>query len=684
MIGHISDSVEERNGATLVPPAQNYSKPEYENQPLRLLCVEDNPADRELLTRILKKAGFQVTLDAVDQPELFRQRIGQRDYEVITCDFNLNSWTAMNALEILRDSGKDIPLIVVSGILGDEAAVECIKQGATDYVLKDRMARLPSAVQRALEAKAGRDEQQKARSALLRSAEQYRMLFDGNPHPMWVFDTGTMAILAVNNAAVWNYGYSSEEFLEMTISDLWTPEDLPRNLGTLEALLSPASQVGPIDTWRHRKKSGQIIEVEVTDSPLKFQDRAARLHQAVDVSERNSLQFQLLQSQKMESLGMLAGGVAHDLNNLLGVILGYGELTLGMLESTSGLRHYIEEIQSAGDCAVSVVRQLLAFSRKQIQQMQMLSLARVIGDMETLLRRLIGEDILMSITTEPHLGTVKADPGQIEQIILNLVVNARDAMPRGGQLTIATSNRDSAEAQPEHGLSCPPGTQVMLEVSDSGCGMDVPTQARIFEPFFTTKDPGKGTGLGLATVYGIVKQSGGCISVHSEPGHGATFRIFLPRVDGAPAPCEAEKESEPVPGGSETILLVEDAGPLREVARQFLRQGGYTVLEAQDGSTALSVALENTSPIHLLLTDVVLPGLSGPQLARELKRANPRLPVLYMSGYTDDALGQHGVLEEGIALLEKPFTRAALMRKVREQLDPAGSAPREMLDEPAP
>jgi two-component system cell cycle sensor histidine kinase/response regulator CckA len=473
----------------------------------------------------------------------------------------------------------------------------------------------------------------------------------------------------VNHAAVCNYGYSSEEFLKMAISDLWVPEEVPGNQGTLTALISPASQVGPVDVLRHRKKSGQIIDVEVTGSPLKFHDRSARLHQAVDVTEKNSLQVQLLQSQKMESLGMLAGGVAHDLNNLLGIILGYGEITLGKLDAASELRQNLEQIQSAGDRAVSVVRQLLAFSRKQIQQTQMLSLSHVVRGMETLLRRLIGEDILLFVKTEPHLGTVKADPGQIEQIIVNLVVNARDAMPLGGQLTIRTSNRDSPEVQPQQGLDCSPGLQVMLEVSDSGSGMDALTQIRIFEPFFTTKGPGKGTGLGLATVYGIVKQSGGSISVHSKPGHGTTFRICLPRVAGAPQPRNADRETEAIPGGAETVLLVEDAGPLREVARRFLRQGGYTVLEAKDGADALTTVLEHTSPIHLLLTDVVLPGLSGPQLAQELRKAHPRLPVLYMSGYTDEALGRHGVLEEGIALLEKPFTCGALMRKLRALLD---------------
>jgi two-component system cell cycle sensor histidine kinase/response regulator CckA len=668
------------NDVTLAASVQSDSKPAHEDQALRLLCVEDNSADRELLTRILKRAGFQVTVDPVDQRELFRERLCQHDYEVIICDFNLNSWTALDALKILHDLGKDIPFIVVTGTLGDEAAVECIKQGATDYVLKDRMARLPSAVRGALEAKAARDEQWNAKAALLRSAEQYRMLFEENPNPMWVFDTGSRAILAVNNAAVLNYGYSSDEFLKMTLRDLWIPEETSGDLRALAALSGQSSQASPVDVLRHRKKNGQIIDVEITGRALRFEDRSALLHQAVDVTERNSLQLQLLQSQKMESRGMLAGGVAHDLNNFLGVMLGWSQLTLEDLDSTSGLRHNLEQIQSAGDSAVSVVRQLLAFSRKQIQQTQMLSLSSVGGDMETLLRRLIGEDILMSVTTEANLGTVKADPGQMEQIILNLVVNARDAMPRGGQLTIRTSNHDFPEAQSHHGLNSSPGMQVMLEVSDSGCGMDALTQTRIFEPFFTTKDPGKGTGLGLSTVYGIVKQSGGSISIQSEPGHGTAFRICLPRVEGAPEPRNTDDETGAMARGSETILLVEDAEALRDIAQRFLRQGGYTVLGAKDGTSALAAILEHTGPIDLLLTDVVLPGLSGPQLAQRLRKDNPLLPVLYMSGYTDDTLNQHGMLEAGIALLTKPFTRIELLRKLRDLLDPAWSSASERLE----
>jgi two-component system cell cycle sensor histidine kinase/response regulator CckA len=655
---------------------QDNDEPTPEDKALRVLYVEDNPLDVALITRNLQRAGYRLSLEPVDKPQLFRERIGQGDYDIIICDFDLNHWTAIDALEILRDSGKDVPLVVVSGSLLDESAVECIKLGATDYVLKDRLARLPSAIRRALEAKAARDKQRKAESDLRQSAEQYQTLFEGNPNPIWVFDARNEDILAVNDAAVRDYGYSSEEFLQMTIGDLWIREEIPLNLGVLAAGVSHVNQTGPVALLKHRKKNGDLIDVEVNGNPLKFQGCSARLLQAVDVTERNSLQAQLLQSQKMESLGRLAGGVAHDLNNLMGVVLGYAEITLESLGQTSPLHRNVEAIQKAADTAVSVVRQLLAFSRKQIQQPQMLSLNHIVRDMEELLRRLIGEDMRLSIVTESDLGTVKVDPVQIEQVIMNLAVNARDAMPQGGQLTIRTSNVGPDVAGPGHRFGCPIGMHVMLEVSDAGCGMDEATLTRIFEPFFTTKEPGKGTGLGLATVYGIVKQSGGTISVQSELGHGTTFRICLPRVEGAPQQHNGLKKSGEIPGGSETILLVEDAGPLREVVQRFLKQGGYTVIEAEDSTAALAAAREHTGLIHLLLTDVVMPGLSGPQLAQELRKSYPNLLILYMSGYTDEALGHHGVLEEGIALLDKPFTRGALLRKLRQLLDPVESSPR--------
>jgi PAS domain S-box-containing protein len=645
------------------------SSPTSDEKILRVLCAEDNPRDVRLTTEILKRAGYQLALDHVEDPVLFRARLEQVNYDIVICDYNLLDWTALDALEIVQESGKDVPVIVLSGCLGDEAAVECIKLGATDYVLKDRSARLPLAIKRALEAKSARAEHRAAELASRESAEEYRLLFEGNPNPMWVFDAEALTILAVNDTAVRHYGYSREEFLGMAMSNLPSPDEVPRLLARLATLGDGNSTMGTAGMFKHRKKSGELMEIEVASSPLLFQGRRARLVLANDVTERNSLQAQLLQAQKMESLGRLAGGVAHDLNNLMGVVLGYGELTLDRLEAASPLRANVEGMQKAADKAVVIVRQLLAFSRKQIQWPRMLSLNAVVKDSEELLQRLIGEDIKLFVATEPHLGTVKADPGLIEQVIMNLAVNARDAMADGGQLTISTANVDLDGPGPRHELDCPIGPHVILEVSDTGCGIDADTQARMFEPFFTTKGPGKGTGLGLSMVYGIVKQSGGSISVHSEPGHGSTFRICLPRVEAAPQPLREVKLSAEMRGGSETVLLVEDAEAFREVVSRFLREGGYDVRVAKDGIAALVAAHKHHGPIHLLLTDVVMPVLSGPLLAQNLSLDYPDMKVLYMSGYTDEALGTHGMLEEGTALLEKPFTREALLRKIREVLD---------------
>ena len=642
--------------------------PLIDEKAIRVLCADDDFLDVKLVRDILTGDGYQLTLDSVDDPEFFRQHLEQTDYDVIICDFNLRAWTALDALEILKVSGKDVPLIVLSGSLGDEGAVDCIKQGATDYVLKDRMARLPTAVQHALDAKGARNKQKLAESLQRKSAEQYRLLFEGNPNPMLVFDAETQAVLAVNEMAVRLYDYSKHEFLKMTLEDLHAPAGVQQPDSAAEVADLTAMSIASSDVFKHWHKSGRAIEVEIASSPLEFQGRSAKIGLITDVTERNSLQAQFLQAQKMESLGRLAGGVAHDLNNLLGVVMGYGELTLESLDPTSPLRRNLEGMQKAASQAISVVRQLLAFSRKQIQQPQMLDLNKIIVNMEELLRRLIGGGIELSIVTESDLGTVRADPGQIEQVIMNLAVNARDAMPRGGQLRIKTANIDLDRAAAHDKPECPFGRHIMLEVKDTGCGMDAGTQAKIFEPFFTTKDVGKGTGLGLATVYGIVKQSGGSISVDSVPGRGATFRICLPRVEAPFQLSAAAKPFDEIRAGTETVLLVEDDEPLREVVRAFLEQGGYKVLVPGYPKCGLASPEKTEGKIDLLLTDVVMPGISGPQVAEDLRLTIPGLKVLFMSGSTDEALGHHGV-EEGVALLEKPFTRRALLRKVREVLD---------------
>jgi len=517
-------------------------EPQHADKTLRVLVIEDSLADAELCLWELKKMAFEILADVAQSPEEFKAFLRSKTYDVILSDYNLRNWNALDAVQILREDGKDIPFVLVTGSLGDEDAVECVKKGISDYVLKDRMARLPSAIQRAL------------------------------------------------------------------------------------------------------------------------QERVER-------KERGRLEEQLQQAQKMEAIGRLAGGIAHDFNNLLTVITGYSQLLLDHLPDGDPIRAHVGQIKKAGDRAASLTRQLLAFSRKQVLAPQVLDLNRIVANTDKMLTRLIGEDIELVAVAYPDLGRVKADPGQIEQVIMNLAVNARDAMPQGGRLTIETANVDLDENYSSQRLVVIPGAYVMLAVSDTGTGMNSEIQSRIFEPFFTTKEQGKGTGLGLATVYGIVKQSGGYVWVYSEPGKGAAFKIYLPRVEEAADEVKKTEGVVRVTAGSETILVVEDNEPLRRLVCGVLEAKGYTLLEAGSGEEALKVIEAHTGPLGLLLTDVVMPRVNGPELAARLAPLHPEVKVLYMSGYTDNAIVHHGILDNGARFLQKPFTPEALARKIREVLD---------------
>jgi PAS domain S-box-containing protein len=511
-------------------------------------------------------------------------------------------------------------------------------------------------------------ERKQVEAALRASEERYRILFDQSPLPKFLYDHQTRRYLMVNDAAIASHGYSREEFLNMTLDDLQPAEDLERVVN-LVATLQPG--VNKLGVHRHETKNGRIIDVDITLQKFVMTERPCVLVVALDVTERNRLETQLRQSQKMESIGSLAGGVAHDFNNLLSVILSYSKMLAEPLKPGDPMRADLEEISLAGRRAADLTRQLLAFSRQQILDPRIIDLNTVIDGVAKMLRRLVGEDIELSVVSAPQLSSVRVDPGQIEQVLMNLVVNSRDAMVDCGKVTIETANvvLDAAYAA-EHAGVCA-GAYVMLAVTDTGAGMDAATKARIFDPFFTTKEMGSGTGLGLSTVFGIVQQSGGSIWVYSEPGLGTTIKVYLPQADG---PCDvvAALPEVVLKRGSETILLVEDEPSVRVLTRTILERQGYRVIEAQNGGDALLICEQHPATIHVLLTDVVMPRMSGRKLAERLSRVRPEMKVLYMSGYTDDSIVRHGVLESGVAFLQKPITPETLSRKLREVIDSPG------------
>jgi PAS domain S-box-containing protein len=509
-------------------------------------------------------------------------------------------------------------------------------------------------------------ERKRTEEQLHESERKYRLLFETNPEPMWVYDFETLRILAVNEAAIARYGYSESEFLALTIRDIRPAEEQ----GRLEQELARRPDEGAIRTGvRHRAKDGRLFEVDLVARPLEFAGRRARLVLARDVTAQRHLENQLRQSQKMEAVGQLAGGIAHDFNNLLTAILGSTQLLLQATPPGDVRREDVEEIRNAGLRAAELTRQLLAFSRRQVLAPKVLELNAVVANMDKMLRRLIGEDVELATALHAEAGAVNADPGQLEQVLLNLVVNARDAMPGGGRVLIETTRVLLRDELVERRHRLPPGDYVCLAVTDSGLGMDESTQAHLFEPFFTTKEVGKGTGLGLATVYGIVKQSGGYIWVYSEPARGTTVKVYLPRVPGAAEPPLPAPEPPPLRGGHETVLLVEDAAPVRTLARRSLEACGYTVLDAADGPSAIELSARHPGAIAVLVTDVVMPGMSGRELAERLAPTRPAMKVLYTSGYTDDAMVRQGVLNAGVAFLQKPFVPDSLARKVRDVLD---------------
>ena len=530
------------------------------------------------------------------------------------------------------------------------------------------------------------EDHKRAQRALKESEKKFQQFYDEAPVGYHELDTKGR-ITRVNRKELQMLGYSAGEMLGKPVWNFFEEEDTTRKV----ILAKLSGDVSFHNTFErtYRRKDGSTLPVLVEDRVMRDPDNqiVAIRSTVEDITERRRTEEalrkseeQLRQWQRVEAIGRLAGGVAHDFNNLLMTIKGCSELLLGAFDRRDPRREEVDEILKAADRATSLTRQLLAFGRRQVLQPQVLDLNAVVMNMDKMLRRLIGEDVQLMTSLDSDLWSVKVDPGMIEQVVMNLAVNSRDAMPNGGKLTIETTNVTHDEEYASHHVSVKPGYYVMLAISDTGCGMDKETKSHLFEPFFTTKETGKGTGLGLSTVYGIIKQSGGNIWTYSEPGLGTTFKIYLPRVEKAAKvykPRLKPKETG-APGGTETILLVEDEEPVRSMVSKVLQNKGYTVLEARHGNEAIEVSERYEGSINLMVTDVIMPQMSGRELAERLTLMRPEMHVLYMSGYPDNAIVQHGVLEPGTSFLQKPFTINALELKVREILDGARKGGREI------
>jgi two-component system, cell cycle sensor histidine kinase and response regulator CckA len=761
---------------------------------LQVMVVEDSAADAELILAVLKRAGYLLTFDIVSTSAEFEQRLRAKQHDIILSDHNMVTWTGLDALEIVQRMGKNIPFVVVTATLGDEAAVEYIKQGAADYVLKHRLERLPVVIGQVLREQAHRQQERALQEKLECGKREWELTFDTVPDAVFLVDekchirrtnqaatellglpfsqiighpcdevlgsivrplpecphvsrftlaewqpssgdaqgkvleasstpvrdaTGTLRgcvhvvrdvtekkkaeqaiheserkyrelventaygvirttpegqFLDVNSAMVAMLGYAGKE--EVLALNLTT--DVYRRPSDREVILQQYrdGMAHHLEDLNWIRKDGSTVRVRTNGRAVWNQAGQVEYYEAIveDMTARRTLEAELRQAQKMEAVGRLAGGVAHDFNNLLAVILGNVDLLLEARESPEKLRHRIEQIRTAAGRAAELTQRLLSFSRKQVLEERVFDLSEVVKETAKLLKRVLREDIQLVTKLSPSPVRIRADQSQVEQTLMNLAVNAGDAMPSGGSLVIETFDVELDETYAKDHSPVTPGAYVALTLSDTGVGMDEQTRNRIFEPFFTTKEPGKGTGLGLAMVYGFIQQSRGFIHVDSELGKGTIFKIYFPRVMTGEKPARVDAPAAVV-GGTETILVSEDEEPLRELAGELLQSIGYTVLSAGSGAEALRLAGQSSSRIDLLLTDVIMPGMSGRELAERLIALRPGIKVVYMSGYTSEVIMQRDLLAPHAAFVRKPFSREDIAKKIRQVLDYGRAGP---------
>lgn len=636
------------------------------SQAFRILIVEDNASWFRKKETILQGAReSELEFEHVRTLLAGLQKLADEKYHALLLGKNALSHDAVSDVAKLRAQFAALPIIVSISREENGLGERLLQAGASDYVVNEsfELAQLEKTVRFAVE-------RETRKRDLERAEQRFQELFENAKDIIFTLDLeGNFT--SVNNSAVEVMGWSKAEALKINLKSLVAPEHLSLCRQMMQRIVNDE----PLQQFEISliRKDGQKVLLEVCARLIHSEGKKKGVQGiARDVTERRRLENVVRQSQKLEAVGRLSGGLAHDFNNLLCVISGHTELLSERLPAEHPGARNVAQIRKAVNSASTLVRQLLAFSRKQVFYPQTLDLNKVIVETEKLLGRLIGEHIQFSYELEPSLWQVRVDPVQIEQIVVNLALHAQDAMPQqGGRLSVRTENVELAEnSGPDH-PNVPAGSYVLLEVADDGPGMDDYTQNRIFEPFYTTKKLGQGAGLGLATVYGIVKQSGGAITVDSKPGRGTTFKIYFPRVDHeAPKASDDARRAESC-AGTETVLLVENAEPLRALAKEFLKGSGYAVLEAENGREAVRIAKAFGGPIHLLLTDVIMPEMGGKELAEQLKSLRPTTKVLYMSGYSDDAIAQSGIRVMEMVFLEKPFTRDILLRKVRRILDEA-------------
>jgi two-component system, cell cycle sensor histidine kinase and response regulator CckA len=630
---------------------------------LRVLIVEDSRDDAELLLRALKKAGYQPSHALVQNAQAFRTLLTRQPWDLVVSDYVIPGFGGPAALQILQESSLEIPFIIVSGKIGEDVAVEALHSGANDYLLKDRLTRLGPAIDRALKEAAQKRKRKNAEQALRESEERYRRLVESCPDAMFI--TTENAIVFANPAAVSLLGAKSPieiinkpflDFVDGSYRDL-VEEHLRQSLEGVD---------GPLLEQKLTRLDGSQVLVEALARVIQYHGEPVVQVLCRDISSRKNLEQQLLNSRKMEAIGRLAGGVANDFNNLLTVITGYSGLIRSGLDPDHPLQRDVQQVIQSTERAIGLTNQLLAISRKEIVSPEAINLNLVIEQISPLINRLMGEAVEVDHQLEKGLKAIRADRGQIETLIINLCVHARDSMNHGGKLTVGTQNLSLAK--PLHNdVHLKPGEYVVLSIADTGLGLTEEFREHLFEPFFGNSQPGKNTGLGLATVYAIVRQHGGHIACTSAVGQGSAFTIYFPVVTMVPRPPVQPVPEQPARTGG-VILLVEDEEVLREFGNLILRKHGFHVLTARDGVEALKVAEQYNRPLDLLFTDVVMPRMGGPELSRQFGQRYPNTPVLFTSGYPRNILAESGLDETAQEFLQKPYTTQSLLAKIRDIL----------------